>query len=74
MLLHFLHACYYKVEQAKVTIDFYYSYKHTMPEFFENWDINDKDIQDVINNAMYVFNLIKKIKMKNYYFNIKNLI
>uniref|UniRef100_A0A161ME35 Alpha-tocopherol transfer protein n=1 Tax=Triatoma infestans TaxID=30076 RepID=A0A161ME35_TRIIF len=52
MLFHFLHACYYNVEQAKITIDYFYTYKNTMPEFFEKWDVQDKDIQDAVNNTI----------------------
>ncbi|KAK9507039.1 hypothetical protein O3M35_008869 [Rhynocoris fuscipes] len=52
MLLHFYHACYYHVDQAKITVDYFYTYKNTMPEFFENWDPKNKEIQDIVNNIL----------------------
>lgn len=52
MLCHFLHACFYNVEQAKKTIDTYYNYRTTMPDFFENWDPCAEDLQVTISDIL----------------------
>nr|BAN20711.1 conserved hypothetical protein [Riptortus pedestris] len=52
MVCNFLYACFYNVEQAKKTIENFYTYKNTMPDFFDNWDPSIKEIQDAINNVL----------------------
>ncbi|CAH1397584.1 unnamed protein product [Nezara viridula] len=52
MLCHFLHACFYDVEHAKKTIETFYNYRTTMPDFFANWDPSAEDMQETLNNIM----------------------
>ncbi|KAL1117873.1 hypothetical protein AAG570_004186 [Ranatra chinensis] len=59
MIQHLLHACYYNVEQAKKTIDSLYTFKNTMPEFFQRWDVNGEEIQEIVRNVVMMAPLPK---------------
>ncbi|XP_014244483.1 uncharacterized protein LOC106663843 [Cimex lectularius] len=52
IILHFLHATFYNVEAAKKTLDYFYYYKVTMPDFFSGWDPLQPDIQEMINEVL----------------------
>uniref|UniRef100_A0A0A9WG60 Alpha-tocopherol transfer protein-like n=1 Tax=Lygus hesperus TaxID=30085 RepID=A0A0A9WG60_LYGHE len=52
MLLHFLHACYFHVDNTKSTIELFYSYRTQMTEFFTDWDPLSKETQEIVNNVL----------------------
>lgn len=52
LICHFLHACFYDVEQVKKTIETFFNYRATMPDFFDNWDPNAKEMQEVVNDII----------------------
>ncbi|BES94783.1 CRAL/TRIO domain [Nesidiocoris tenuis] len=52
MLLHFLQACYFDVNHTKNTIEFFYSYRTSMTEFFADWDPLSKETQEIVNNVL----------------------
>lgn len=54
MVCHFLHACFYKVEQTKTCIEKFYEFRNTMPKLFDNWDPTLPEIQDAVNNVLII--------------------
>lgn len=47
----FLHSCNFSLEQAKVLIDLFYTYRSQAPEIFSNRDPKDPAIQNVFKNV-----------------------
>lgn len=52
MLLHFLHACYFDVQQAKVTMEYFFTYRTAMTDYFTNWDPMSSDTQHTTKNVV----------------------
>lgn len=50
----FLHSCYYSIENAKLCIDTYYTFRTHCPEFFENRNLKGKELQLAMNTMIYV--------------------
>jgi len=47
-LLKFLRGCKFSLERSKEKLDTYYSCKTACPEWFDNWDVTEKVVQDMI--------------------------
>lgn len=52
MILHFLHACYFNVNNTKATMELFYSYRTSMTEFFNDWDPLSKETEETVKNVL----------------------
>lgn len=54
VICQFIYACYFDIEQTKSTIEHFYTYKTSMPEFAKNWDVTSPSVKDVGDNLYIV--------------------
>ncbi|KAK5638337.1 hypothetical protein RI129_012632 [Pyrocoelia pectoralis] len=54
-LIIFLHSCYWSIEQAKSTIDKYYTYRNAWPEFFADTNPDNPKVQRDMKIALFTF-------------------
>ena len=47
----FLRGCKFSLERTKEKIDMYYTCKTACPDLFENWDVKDPVINEMIDNG-----------------------
>ena len=54
LLTYFLRGCKFSLERTKEKLDFFYSIKANVPEWFDNWDVDEARVKGMVKQGLYV--------------------
>ena len=54
LLTYFLRGCKFSLERTKEKLDFFYSIKANVPEWFDNWDVEEERVKGMVKQGLYV--------------------
>ena len=54
LLTYFLRGCKFSLERTKEKLDFFYSIKANVPEWFDHWDVDEARVKGMVKQGLYV--------------------